>query len=192
MSDEPGLLQLSEAPEIQKMHGEHWGGFYKILTPSMRPRDGSLGVNWLRLPPGRTAVPFHSHQREDEFFFILSGRGVLRYGEALYSLQAGSCVSCPAKTGKAHQIANTSQTEDLVYLAVGLHDPDEVCRYPDSGKILVRSLGMMGRMAAAGYMDGEPDSPRIFDLAESQGLAVGAASLQEDEGEHGQAIHPGR
>ena len=158
------VVNVDDVEEIERLIGEHWGGRYRILTPAMRPSGGKLGVNWLRLPPGRTPVPFHSHCREDEVFYVLSGRGVLRYGdEPLRELRAGDCVSCPAGTGKAHQLANPFD-EEFVYLAIGCHDPDEVCQYPDNGKVLVRSLQTVGRLAAAEYMDGEPDVPKILDL----------------------------
>jgi len=135
-----------------------------VLTPGMRPGGGSLGVNWLRVPPGRSAVPFHSHRREDEVFFVLSGRGVLRHGDdPLRELRAGDCVSCPAGTGVAHQLANPFD-EDFVYLAIGRHDPDEVCTYPDTGKVLVRGLQTIGRLTPTDYMDGEPELPKILEL----------------------------
>ncbi len=145
------------------MRGDHWGSFYKILTPSMRDRGGSLGVNWNRVPPGRSTCPFHGHQREDEVFFVLSGRGVLRYGDELTELRVGDCVSCPAGTGIAHQIANPFH-EDLIYLAIGPHDPHEVGFYPDSGKVMVRSLKRVGWLENVDYFEGEPDPPRIFEM----------------------------
>jgi uncharacterized cupin superfamily protein len=120
-------------------------------------------VNQTRVPPGRVAVPFHSHQREDEVFFVLSGRGVLRYGDELRDIRQGDCISCPARTGVAHQIANPYD-EDLVYLSIGLNDPDEVCVYPDSDKVMVRSLKRVGRFEKTSYMEGEPERPRILDL----------------------------
>ena len=133
----------------------------------MRERGGRLGVAWNRLPPGRAGCPFHAHQREDEAFYIISGTGVLRYGDHVYPLRAGDCVSCPAGTGIAHQIANTSATADLIYLAMGPHDPDEVCIYPDTGKVMVRSLQRVGWLDDVPYMEGEADRPAIFDMAEA-------------------------
>jgi len=166
------IVNVDELPETSTVSGDHWGELYKILTPSMRPRGGRLGVNQVRVPPGRTAVPFHMHQREDEVYFVLSGRGVLRYGDDLYPLRAGDCVSCPAGMGTAHQIANHSN-DDLIYLAIGPHDPDEVCVYPDSGKIMVRSLRRVGWLEPVEYLAGEPDPPRIFSLID------GAADLPD-------------
>jgi mannose-6-phosphate isomerase-like protein (cupin superfamily) len=74
MSTEPSpVVNVDEVEEADFTSGEHWGGFDRPLTPSMRPRGGRLGVNHSRLPPGRSMCPFHYHQREDEVFFVLSG-----------------------------------------------------------------------------------------------------------------------
>jgi uncharacterized cupin superfamily protein len=165
MSETPSVVvNVDEAPELEHLFGERWGAAYKILTPAMRPRGGQLGVNHMRLPPGRATVPFHAHQREDEVFYVLSGRGVLRYGDALQQLRAGDCVSCPAGTGVAHQIANP-YAEELVYLAIGAHDPHEVCVYPDSDKVLIRSLKKVGRLEGTEYFTGEAAEPKSFAMA---------------------------
>jgi uncharacterized cupin superfamily protein len=139
MSDHDSpVVNLDDLAEIRSLVGEHRGEIYKILT---------------------------MHQREDEVFYVLSGCGTLRYGESTYALKEGDCVSCPAGTGTAHQIANTSD-DDLVYLAIGSHDPDEVCVYPDSGKVMVRSLQRIGWLENVDYLEGEPDVPRIFSLTD--------------------------
>ena len=148
-----------------QLHGEHFGGYYKVLTPAMRPGGGKLGMNRTRVPPGRAVCPFHHHVLEDEVFYILAGTGVLRYGDQLAPLRAGDCVSCPAGTKTAHQIANTGD-EDLIYLAVGNYEPNEVCGYPDSDKVMVRSLGTVGTLDKTEYHHGEADPPKIFALAE--------------------------
>jgi uncharacterized cupin superfamily protein len=162
------IVNVASVPETGSVTG-HFGGFDRILTPTMRERGGKLGVVQTRVPPGTTACPFHSHLREDEVFFVLSGRGVLRYGDAVHELTPGDCVSCPAGTGIAHQIANPYGA-DLVYLAIGPHDPHEVCEYPDSGKVLVRGLaarglGTVGRFERTDYMAGEPTVPKILSMA---------------------------
>ncbi len=119
---------------------------------------------WSRLPPGRATCPFHCHHLEDEAFFILSGRGVLRYGDDVRELRPGDCVSFPAGTKVARQIANPFDV-DLVYRAIGVNDPNEVCVYPDTGKIMVRTLQTVGFLKAVDCMEGEAERPRIFDLA---------------------------
>ncbi|MGI9450047.1 MAG: cupin domain-containing protein [Geminicoccaceae bacterium] len=163
----PQVVNIDDVNDIERIIGDHWGGSYKPLTPSMQPRGGRLGVNLTRVPPGRSACPFHAHQREDEVFYVLSGRGVFRYGDNLQEVGPSDCIACPAGTGIAHQLANPFD-QDLTYLAIGAHDPDEVCIYPDNGKVMVRSLKRIGYLATVDYMEGEPDKPRIFDLIEAQ------------------------
>ncbi|MDQ3036271.1 MAG: cupin domain-containing protein [Myxococcota bacterium] len=176
MSETPqsNVVNVADVKEESHFDGEHWGHAWKVLTPSMG-RMGRLGVSQTRVPPGRVAVPFHAHQKEDEVFFVLSGRGVLRYGDELRELRAGDCVSCPARSGLAHQIANPFD-EDLVYLAMGLNDPDEVCLYPDSGKVMVRSLAKIGHLESGPYMAGEPERPKMLALIEERATALGTPS----------------
>ena len=102
---------------------------------------------------------------------MLSGRGILRYGDELYEIGPGDCISCPADSGKAHQLANPYE-EDLVYLGIGHNDPHEVCVYPDSGKVLVRGLKTVGFLREAPYQEGEPDLPRIFELIAASATAT--------------------
>ncbi len=160
------VVNVADVREIVHTKGEHWGGAFKPLTPSMKHKGGSLGVNQSRLPPGRATCPFHYHAHEDEAFFVLSGRGVLRYGDDVRVIRPGDCISCPAGTKVAHQIANPFDAE-LVYLAIGTNDPHEVCVYPDTGKVMVRTLGCIGFLEGVDYMEGEPIKPKILDLAKA-------------------------
>ncbi|MFL9865653.1 cupin domain-containing protein [Paraburkholderia fungorum] len=158
------VINVGDVNEVERMGGDHWGSAWKPLTPALDVNPGRLGANLSRVPPGRTACPFHTHARADEVFFVLSGRGVFRYGDSVQEIRAGDCISCPAGTGVAHQLANPFD-EDLVYFAVGMNDPHEVCTYPDSGKVMIRSLKTIGRLTEAPYMDGEPDKPKVLDSA---------------------------
>ena len=95
MSDDMNpVCRLDDAPEVTESHAG-WASTYKVLTPNMRKRGGSLGVCHMRIPPGHAAVPFHYHLREDEAFYVLAGRGVLRYGEDLIDIGPGDCIACP-------------------------------------------------------------------------------------------------
>jgi uncharacterized cupin superfamily protein len=167
MSDDkpvpPMVVNMHELPEVDRSLGA-FGAAFQNLTPSMVPRGGKLGINRMRLTKGRTTVPFHYHLREDEAFFVLEGRGVLRYGDELREIRAGDCISCPAGTQIAHQIANPYD-EELVYLAIGPFDPHEVCVYPDSDKVMVRGVKMRGHLTPKEYFDDEPTPPKIFELA---------------------------
>jgi uncharacterized cupin superfamily protein len=164
------IVNVDELAETERAVGQ-LGAAFQSLTPSMRARGGSLGINRMRLKKGQTTCPFHYHLREDEAFFVLSGRGVLRYGDELRPIRAGDCISCPAGTAIAHQIGNPHD-EDLVYLAIGAFDPHEVCVYPDSNKVMVRGAKLRGRISPMEYLDDEPQPPKIFELAAKQQSGV--------------------
>lgn len=138
-----------------------WKSSWKVLTPHMREAGGKLGVVLNCLAPGSVGCPFHWHALEDEIFYVLSGRGRLRYGDATRPIGPGDCISCPAGLQVAHQIGNDGE-EDLIYLAMGPYEPNEVCGYPDTGKLMVRHTRTVGRLEAQDYMDGEPPLPKIF------------------------------
>jgi uncharacterized cupin superfamily protein len=158
----PMIVNMHELPETEHTFGR-FGAANMSLTPSMVPRGGKLNVNRVRLRTGQATCPFHYHLREDEVFIVLEGMGVLRYGDGLSEIVPGDCISCPAGTRIAHQIANPYE-EDLIYLAIGPHEPHEVCVYPDSDKVSVRGVKMRGTLSPKEYFDDEPNPPRIFEL----------------------------
>jgi uncharacterized cupin superfamily protein len=174
------VVNVDDVEEIADLRGRHWGGYYKPLTPALDPyrtRDRApLGVGYNRVPPGRSFCPFHSHELEDEVFYVLSGRGLFRYGDTIREVGPGDCMSCPAGTGVAHQLANPFD-EDFVYLGIGANHPHEVCVYPDSGKVNVRSLRRVGYLEKVDYFHGEADPPRLLALApKRRGSAAPAKS----------------
>ena len=160
----PNVINVSEIAEQKSDYGEHYGSFDKPLTPALTPRMGRLGAVLTRVTPGKSACPFHTHHRADEVFFVFSGRGVFRYGDSIQEIKAGDCISCPAGSGTAHQLANPFD-EDLIYLAIGMNDPNEVCTYPDSGKVMIDALDIVGILSKTDYWEGEPGEPKVFAMA---------------------------
>ena len=95
----------------------------------------ALGANYLVVPAGKSACPFHRHHTSDEMFVILSGTGEYRLGEERLPVRAGDCLGAPA-AGAAPQLINTG-TEPLRYLALSNNSNAEVIEYPDSGRLRV-------------------------------------------------------
>ena len=123
----PNVVNVADVAEEKSDYGPHWGSFDKPLTPALQPRMGRLGVVQTRVEPGRSSAPFHTHQLEDEVFFVLSGHGLFRYGDHVREIKAGDCVSCPAGSGVAHQLGNPFE-KDLVYLSIAYTLDDTLCR----------------------------------------------------------------
>jgi len=128
-----------------------------------------LGYNLTVLPPGKAQCPFHNHHGEEEMFLILSGEGVLRFGNERYRIRANDVIACPTGGPEvAHQIINTGSVP-MRYLAVSTVIEIETCQYPDSNKVMIaagkrgeRSLRRMFRMdTSVEYYDGESNEPPV-------------------------------
>ena len=120
-----------------------------------------IGVRRSVIAPGKQSCPFHWHLREEEHFYVLSGRCVLRSGETRYPMGPGDYVCFPAGTGVAHCFENPHD-EPCALLEIGARDPHEIAVYPDSGKMKLRALERIVPYSEASldYWAGErPDAP---------------------------------
>ena len=95
-------------------------------------------VNIDFVKPGGKSTIYHSHSRQEEFFLIMSGNGLLRINEEEVPVKTGDVTSKPAGKNIAHQFINNS-TEILQILDVGNRDKDDVAIYPDENKIFIRN-----------------------------------------------------
>ena len=110
-------------------------------------------VEICRVPPGKTACPFHSHSAQWEFYHVIAGKGVVRDGAGVTSVEEGDAFIF--KPGEPHQIINDGAA-DLVCYIVADNPIGETCHYPDSNKWRVRSpQGAMIRSVPLDYLDGE-------------------------------------
>ena len=113
--------------------GENAAGKHARFAPSIGAKQ--LGYSIAICPPGKSTCPFHNHRRNEEMFLILEGTGLLRFGKDEYALRPNDIIACPAgDQSVAHEIINNGDV-DLKYLAMSTMFPDEVCEYPDSGKV---------------------------------------------------------
>ncbi len=131
------IVNVADAPVRRLENGSH---FAASIAQLGEPAGGDkIGANVTTVPPGKAAFPIHHHFANEEHFFILSGSGVLRLGEATHAVRPHDYVAIPAGgADTAHQFVNTG-TEDLVYLALSTKSAPEVVGYPDGGKIGVVS-----------------------------------------------------
>jgi uncharacterized cupin superfamily protein len=130
-----------------------------------RERSVQAGLHWETLAAGKRGSVPHCHSEEEEVFVILDGEGTLelwpaplreergaRYEEV--PLRAGHVVARPPGTGIAHSfLAGAAGLTMLIY---GTRRPNDMAWYPRSRKISWRGLGVIGRIEALAYDDGEP------------------------------------
>lgn len=128
---------------------------------SPRTRAQKLGCSIYRVPPGKTAFPFHKHFTNEEAIYILSGQGTMRLDEEEIVVGPGDFIALPPE-GPNHQLLNTGEA-DLDYLCVStMIDPD-ITIFPDSDKVI----------AFAGSGPGGDKSARSFNGIFKANTAVG-------------------
>ena len=110
-------------------------------------------VEILRIPPGATPYPYHSHSAQWEFYHVISGRGVARDPDGETPIEGGDAfIYLP---GEPHQFTNDG-SEDLIIYVVADNPIGESAYYPDSEKWLVRSPERrLFRGEKLEYYDGE-------------------------------------
>ena len=150
-------LELEEWGE-----GQRFGGRELYLSRMAGARQ--VHVNLMVVPAGKQSCPFHYNLREEEHFYALEGRCVLRSGEERYAMEPGDYVCFPAGSGVAHAFENPFE-EDCALLAVGPSDPAEIAVYPDGGKAKLRATGTVIRwpQQSLDYWDGEAVDSAVRD-----------------------------
>ena len=94
------------------------------------------GVSLVRIIPGRESFAYHLHHREEEWIYILSGKGIAEVDEAEHEVNAGDFLAFPTPS-VAHHLRNPFDT-DLVYLMGGESLEHEIADFPRLGKRMVR------------------------------------------------------
>jgi uncharacterized cupin superfamily protein len=112
------------------------------------------GLQHVTVRPGAYATPRHCHSVEEELFVVLEGDGVVVLGDDEHAVRAGSVVARPPASGVAHALR--SGEHGMTFLAYGTRDANDMCWYPDSSKVLFGGLGVVARVQALDYWEGEP------------------------------------
>lgn len=92
-----------------------------------------LGVSLARIPPGKESFALHRHTVQEEWIYVVAGRGHVRIDDAELELRPGDFVGFPAR-GPAHLVRNTSDA-DLVYLQGGDRRQGDRGVFPELGLV---------------------------------------------------------
>lgn len=138
--DHPGPLPAEEGDLSQCLHIDDLPArpFEHDVDPQarrlMRRLNRASGLSrqavvWTHVEPGAHSTAFHTHDRTDEWVFILSGRAIARLGDERFEVGPGDFIGHPAG-GPAHRM---EALESLTYLMGGQIDPEDVAIYPEAG-----------------------------------------------------------
>jgi uncharacterized cupin superfamily protein len=143
--DPPGPVPPEEGEAGQCIHVDDVAtkDFQHDVDPrarrAMRRLERSTGllrqaVVWSQVEAGAHTTAFHTHDRTDEWVFLLAGRARLRIGDERCEVGPGDFVGHPA--GRAPH--GMEPLEPLTYLMGGERDAEDVVTYPEAGLRRVR------------------------------------------------------
>ena len=146
-TDVPARAALSFYPEpfasrIAGRQKRQLGDFFGLKN---------FGINLTRLAPNAISSLRHSHAKQDEFIYIVSGHPTLHTDRGRIQLSPGMCSGFRAGTGDSHHLHNETP-EDVLYLEIGDRTPSEEVTFPDDDLQFIRVAGK----AQFAHKDGTP------------------------------------
>ena len=159
----PRPANIVNVDEVE--HEPFAGGVTAPLATSQRSTQA--GLHWERIAPGaRGGSPPHCHSEEEEVFVILEGSGTLElWPSPVAAARGAQREDVPIATGHViarppgSRVAHAFQggPDGITMLIYGTRKPNDMAWFPRSNKIFWRGLGVIGRIEALSYSDGEPD-----------------------------------
>ncbi len=110
-------------------------------TRSLGDRTGltNFGIHLVRLEKDTESTQFHFHHCDEEFIYILSGKGIAEIGDDAFEVAAGDFMGF-RQHSLPHNMSNPYE-EDLVYLMGGNRSEFDICDYPRIHRRMFRLRG---------------------------------------------------
>jgi uncharacterized cupin superfamily protein len=135
------LQRASEIAAMPEGHIRHpWNENSDIYLKPLSRTVGlaRVSISLARVPPGKESFVFHAHERDEEFIYILSGRGRAEIGDDVFDVGPGDFMGFRAPDGPAHHLINPYD-EDLIYLMGGESSGYDIGHFPRLGRHLIFS-----------------------------------------------------
>ncbi|MEQ8768671.1 MAG: cupin domain-containing protein [Planctomycetota bacterium] len=142
MSERPDRFSADDIASSEEFTWQH------PKNPKSRLRGVSLsqhcgleriGLHRIRLEPGAEANEYHAHHFEEEFYFVLEGRGVMLVDGEEVEVGPGGFFGFRAPS-VPHLMTNPFE-DDLVYLVGGERKAFEIADFPRLGQTMIRDRG---------------------------------------------------
>ena len=122
-------IRAKGRPYSQKLNPS---SYFIGASLSRRAGMSRAHVSIARIPPGKESFAYHAHQVEEEWLYILSGRGVADIDGESYEVGPGDFMGF--KAPQVPHLLRNPFDEELVYLMGGENVPLDVIDYPTLGK----------------------------------------------------------
>ena len=102
----------------------------------------TIGLNRVRVAPGKLPTPPHSHGASEEIYYVLGGSGLVWQDEVVHEVEPGDCIVQRANEQEHTFVAGR---DGLDYLVYGTNYPTELGWLPRSGAVRVGWPWVPGR-----------------------------------------------
>jgi len=110
----------------------------------------NIGIHLVRVAHGDETTEYHTHHCDEEFLYILSGRGIAEIDGKKFEIGPGDFMGFVAQS-VPHTMSNPFK-DDLVYLMGGTRKPFDVSDYP---RVRKRTYKFAGKRHTVDYGDVE-------------------------------------
>lgn len=131
--------EIAARPEHRHVHQFNGNAVRMTRTLSDEAGMARIGVHLVRLAPGRDSTQFHYHDCDEEFIYVLEGRGIADIGEEHFEVGPGDFMGFPTPS-PGHALRNPFDC-DLVYLMGGERNPNDVVHYPRIRRSMIKGNG---------------------------------------------------
>lgn len=136
---QPLLLKAADIDAINEFEFHHpLNPNSEVYLRSLSRATGlqRIGVTLARIPPSKESFIYHAHSNEEEWIYILEGRGIAEIDEAEYEVGPGDFMGFGLPQ-KPHHLRNPFD-EELVYLVGGEQVTLDIGTFPHHGKRAIR------------------------------------------------------
>ena len=107
MEERKFLIKADEVAERAGSFSHPWNPNSEIIGTRLSTLVGlsRIGVSLVRIPPGKESFVYHSHYREEEWIYVISGRGVAEIDDEEFEVAAGDFMGFPTPS-VAHHLRN--------------------------------------------------------------------------------------
>jgi uncharacterized cupin superfamily protein len=135
----PPLIRAAEAKAAFATHSHPWNDKSELTGVQLGRMSGleRTGVSLVETASGKESFAYHSHEREEEWLYILSGSGTAEIDGQEHQVGPGDFMGFSTPS-VAHHLRNTG-SERLVYLMGGENRSFEVATFPKLGKKMIRN-----------------------------------------------------
>jgi uncharacterized cupin superfamily protein len=138
----PHLLRAADIEAIEERRHQHQFNDNAVRhTRTLGEAAGlsRIGVHLVRLESGRDSTQHHFHDADEEFLYIVSGRGIAHIGDEQFEVGPGDFMGFPAPS-PAHSLSNPFDS-DLLYLMGGERNAVDAVHYPRIRRSMYKADG---------------------------------------------------